>query len=61
MQREIPDMELTECLVTILSFEEFEELLAKVGTDEATAMELIQAIAKINGDYLYKAKAYGLA
>lgn len=54
-------MELTECLVTILSFEEFEELLAKVGTDETTAMELIQAIAKINGDYLYKAKAYGLA
>lgn len=54
-------MELTECLVTILSFEEFEELLAKVGTDEATAMELIQAIAKINGDYLYKSKTYGLA
>ena len=52
-------MELDEYLVTILSFEEFEDLLSQVGTDEITTMELIQAIAKINGDYTYQAEAYG--
>ena len=52
-------MELEEYLVTILSFEEFEDLLSQVGTDEITTMELIQAIAKINGDYTYQAEAYG--
>jgi|TARA_R100000084_G_scaffold47449_4_gene19601 hypothetical protein len=52
-------MELDEYLVTILSFEEFEELLVTVGTDEITTMELIQAVAKINGDYTYQTEAYG--
>ena len=41
-------MDLDQYLVTILSFEEFEELLYTVGTDEITTMELIQAVAKIN-------------
>jgi len=59
MQRKISNMELDEYLVTILSFEEFEDLLSQVGTDEITTMELIQAIAKINGDYTYQAEAYG--
>lgn len=54
-------MDLDEYLVTILSFEEFEDLLAKVGTDEITTMELIQAVAKINGDYTYQTEAYGYA
>ena len=54
-------MELDEYLVTILSFEEFQDLLNTVGTDEITTMELIQAIAKINGDYTYQSEAYGHA
>ena len=61
LQRKIPSMDLDEYLVTILSFEEFEELLFKVGTDEITTMELIQAVAKINGDYTYQSEAYGYA
>ena len=59
LQRKISSMELDEYLVTILSFEEFEELLVTVGTDEITTMELIQAVAKINGDYTYQTEAYG--
>ena len=54
-------MDLDEYLVTILSFEEFEDLLRQVGTDEITTMELIEAIAKINGDYTYKSESYGRA
>tara|TARA_R100001440_G_scaffold8865_2_gene16715 strand:- start:1820 stop:1984 length:165 start_codon:yes stop_codon:yes gene_type:complete len=54
-------MDLDEYLVTILSFEEFEDLLVRVGTDEITTMELIQAVAKINGDYTYQTDAYGHA
>ena len=61
MQRKISNMDLDEYLVTILSFEEFEDLLRQVGTDEITTMELIEAIAKINGDYTYKSEAYGRA
>ena len=50
-----------EKLVPSLRFEEFEDLLTKVGTDEITTMELIQAVAKINGDYMYQSEAYGYA
>ena len=50
-----------ELMLHILSFEEFEDLLDKVGTDDITTMELIQAVAKINGDYSYQADAYGYA
>ena len=37
-----------ENIVTIISYEEFNELVAKTGSDELTTMELIDAIAQIN-------------
>ena len=45
-------MEKTEHLeriVTIVSYEEFSDLVVKTGNDELTTMELIDAIAQING------------
>jgi len=50
-----------EQLVTIISYEEFVDLIHKTGNEELTTMELIEAIAKINGDIYEQSKAYGFA
>ncbi len=52
MRYKISKMEKTEHLeriVTIVSYEEFSDLVVKTGNDELTTMELIDAIAQING------------
>ncbi len=46
-----------ENIVTIISYEEFNELILKTGNDELTTMELIDAIAQINA-MIYESKDY---
>ena len=41
-------MAIEERTVTIVSYEEFTDLMGMVGNDELAAMELIEAIAQIN-------------
>ena len=41
-------IETLERIVTIVSYEEFNDLVDKVGGDDLTTMELIEAIAQIN-------------
>ena len=50
-------MEQLEHIVTIVSFEEFNDIIKKTGDDEITIMELIDAIAKINGE-IYEQTSY---
>ena len=42
-------IETLERIVTIVSYEEFTDLVVRTGNDEITTMELIEAIAQING------------
>ena len=48
-----------ENIVTIVSYEEFNELVVKIGSDELTVMELIDAIAQINGVIYEQANSFG--
>tara|TARA_R110000744_G_C19243775_1_gene549512 strand:- start:490 stop:636 length:147 start_codon:yes stop_codon:yes gene_type:complete len=41
-------MAIEERVVTIVSFEEFTDLMKIIGNDELAAMELVEAIAQIN-------------
>ena len=43
-----PNLE-EEKTVTIVSYEEFNDLIIRTGNDDLTTMELIDAIAQING------------
>ena len=52
-------MEPLENIVTIVSFEEFQELINKTGEDELTIMELIDAIAQINGKIYEQTNTFG--
>ena len=52
-------MEHPENIVTIVSFEEFHEMIHKTGDDELTVMELIDAIAQINGKIYEQTNYYG--
>ncbi|QDP48457.1 MAG: hypothetical protein Unbinned6747contig1000_15 [Prokaryotic dsDNA virus sp.] len=48
-----------ENIVTIVSYEEFSELVVKIGSDELTVMELIDAIAQINGVIYEQTNSFG--
>ena len=48
-----------EKIVTIVSYEEFNDLVIKTGNDELTTMELIDAIAQINGIIYEASELYG--
>ena len=52
-------MEQLEHIVTIVSFEEFQELIDNTGDDELTVMELIDAIAQINGKIYEQTNTFG--
>ena len=52
-------MEFIEHIVTIVSFEEFQDLIDKIGDDEITIMELVNAIAKINAQIYEQTNSYG--
>jgi len=52
-------MEQLEQIVTIVSFEEFNDLIKKIGDDELTIMELIDAIARINGEIYEQTNSIG--
>lgn len=54
-----PYMEFIEHIVTIVSFEEFQDLIDKIGDDEITIMELVNAIAKINAQIYEQTNSYG--
>tara|TARA_R100001594_G_scaffold73796_3_gene108376 strand:+ start:745 stop:909 length:165 start_codon:yes stop_codon:yes gene_type:complete len=44
-----------EKIVTIISYEEFSDLVMRTGCDDITTMELVDAIAQIN-TIIYEAK-----
>ena len=48
-----------ENIVTIVSFEEFNALILKTGSDDITVMELIDAIAQINGTIYEQTESFG--
>tara|TARA_R110000744_G_scaffold84100_1_gene164692 strand:- start:339 stop:503 length:165 start_codon:yes stop_codon:yes gene_type:complete len=52
-------MEELEHIVTIVSFKEFQDLINKTGEDELTVMQLIDAIAQINGEIYEQTNSYG--
>ena len=52
-------MEQLEHIVTIVSFEEFQELIDNTGDDELSVMELIDAIAQINGKIYEQTNTFG--
>lgn len=52
-------MEALENIVTIISFEEFNDLIKKTGDDELTIIELIDAIVRINGEIYAQTNSYG--
>jgi len=52
-------MEKTEKVVTIVSYEEFQQLMRQTGNDELTTMELIDAIAQINAIIYEATEGYG--
>lgn len=52
-------MEPLEHIVTIVSFEEFNELVDRTGNDEINTMELIEAIAQINGIIYEQTNTFG--
>lgn len=52
-------MEELEHIVTIVSFKEFEDLIKKAGNDDLTIMQLIDAIAQINGEIYEQTNSYG--
>ena len=52
-------MQNLEHIVTIVSFEEFNEMIHKTGNDELTIMELIEAIAQINGKIYEQTNTFG--
>jgi len=54
-------MDQLEQIVTIVSLEEFQELIVKTGDDEFTVIELINAIAQINGEIYEQTNSYGSA
>ena len=59
MRCQIPKMEELEHIVTIVSFKEFQDLINKTGEDELTVMQLIDAIAQINGEIYEQTNSYG--
>ena len=52
-------MEELEHIVTIVSFKEFQEIINKTGDDELTVMQLINAIAQINGEIYEQTNSFG--
>ena len=48
-----------ESIVTIVSYEEFVDLMHRTGNDPITTMELIESIADINSLMLQASKIYG--
>lgn len=46
-----------EKIVTIITYEEFSDLVTRTGANEITTMELIDAIAQIN-TFIYEAMIY---
>ena len=48
-----------ESIVTIVSYEEFVDLMYRTGNDPLTTMELIESIADINSLMLQASKIYG--
>lgn len=48
------------CIVTIMSYEEFVDLMNKTGNNEIATMELVEAIATINGEIDEQTKFYGI-
>ena len=52
-------MEKLGHIVTIVSFEEFQELIYETGDDEITIMELIDSIAQINGIIYEQTNSFG--
>ena len=52
-------MEPFEHIVTIISYEEFNELVDIAGHDEIIVMELIDAIARINGEIYEQTNSFG--
>ena len=52
-------MEKTEKVVTIVSYEEFQELVRKTGNNDLTTMELVDAIAQINAIIYEATEGYG--
>ena len=46
-----------EKVVTIITYEEFSDLVTRTGANEITTMELIDAIAQIN-TFIYEAMIY---
>ena len=48
-----------ESIVTIVSYEEFVDLMYRTGNDPLTTMELIESIADINSLMLQASKTYG--
>jgi len=48
-------LEQLERIVTIVSYEEFSDLVIKTGNDDLTTMELVDAIAQINS-IIYEAR-----
>ena len=52
-------IEKLEEIVTIVSYEEFTDLVVRTGNDELTTMELIEAIAQINGIIYEQTNTFG--
>ena len=52
-------MQNLEHIVTLVSFEEFDEMIHITGDDELTTMELIDAIAQINGKIYEQTNTFG--
>jgi hypothetical protein len=48
-----------ESIVTIVSYEEFVDLMHRTGNDPITTMELIESIADINSLMVQASKIYG--
>ena len=48
-----------ENIVTIISYEEFSDLVVRVGGDEITTMELIDSIAQINSIIYEQTDGFG--
>lgn len=48
-----------EHIVTIVSFEEFNELMNNIGNNEITIMELIDSIAQINAKIYEQTQTLG--
>tara|TARA_R100000231_G_scaffold139582_1_gene121402 strand:- start:2809 stop:2973 length:165 start_codon:yes stop_codon:yes gene_type:complete len=52
-------MENLEHIVTIVSFEEFNQLIDDIGKEELAIMELIDSIARINSKIYEQTNTFG--